>query len=47
MSFSASCVALIIMLIRLALRKAPKIYSYALAAPILFLNGHEIISEWP
>lgn len=36
MSISASCVALIIMLIRLVLRKAPKIYSYALWAVVFF-----------
>lgn len=36
MSISASCVALIIMLIRLALRKAPRIYSYALWAVVFF-----------
>ncbi|SNS25919.1 Signal transducer regulating beta-lactamase production, contains metallopeptidase domain [Anaerovirgula multivorans] len=36
MSFSASCVALIVMLIRLALRKAPKIYSYALWVVVFF-----------
>ncbi len=36
MSISASCVALIIILIRLALRKAPKIYSYALWAVVFF-----------
>ena len=36
MSISASCVALIVMLIRLALRKAPKIYSYALWAVVFF-----------
>ena len=36
MSLSASCVALIVMLVRLALRKAPKIYSYALWAVVFF-----------
>lgn len=36
MSLSASCVALIIMLIRLALRRVPKIYSYALWAVVFF-----------
>lgn len=36
MSISASCVALIVMLIRLVLRKAPKIYSYALWAVVFF-----------
>ncbi|WP_058304511.1 M56 family metallopeptidase [Gorillibacterium timonense] len=36
MSLSASFVALIVMLIRLPLRKAPKIYSYVLWAVVLF-----------
>ena len=36
MSLSAGCVALIVMLIRLGLRKAPKIYSYALWAVVFF-----------
>jgi beta-lactamase regulating signal transducer with metallopeptidase domain len=36
MSLSAGCVALIVMLIRLVLRKAPKIYSYALWAVVFF-----------
>lgn len=36
MSISASCVALIVMLIRIVLRKAPKIYSYALWAVVFF-----------
>ncbi len=36
MSFSAGCVALIVMLIRLPLKKAPKIYSYALWAVVFF-----------
>jgi beta-lactamase regulating signal transducer with metallopeptidase domain len=36
MSLSASCVALIVILVRLLLRKAPKIYSYALWAVVFF-----------
>ena len=36
MTISASCVALLVILIRLALRKAPKIYSYALWAVVFF-----------
>lgn len=36
MSLGAGCAALIVMPIRLALRKAPKIYSYALWAVVLF-----------
>lgn len=36
MSLSASCVALIVMLIRLALRKTSKIYSYVLWAVVFF-----------
>lgn len=36
MSLSAGCVALVVMLIRLAMRKAPKIYSYALWAVVFF-----------
>lgn len=36
MSLNASCVALIVMLIRLALRKAPKIFSYTLWAVVFF-----------
>jgi beta-lactamase regulating signal transducer with metallopeptidase domain len=36
MSFVAGCVALIVILIRLALKKAPKIYSYALWAVVFF-----------
>ncbi len=36
MSFNAGCAALIVMLTRLALGKAPKIYSYALWAVVFF-----------
>lgn len=36
MSLSASCVALIVMVIRLPLRKVPKVYSYALWAVVFF-----------
>ena len=36
MSITASCVAIGVILVRLLLKKAPKIFSYILWAPVLF-----------
>ncbi|NLH96292.1 MAG: peptidase, partial [Clostridiaceae bacterium] len=36
MSITASCVAVGVILVRLLLKKAPKIFSYVLWAPVLF-----------